>query len=208
MVRALLIAALVITSGGAPSRAEACRVRPQNPFALFDQAASVAVVRVLNVDVPHPMGKHGYRKGPVKATLDVQHMLKGPAVGQLVARSSLLTCDVNFQSGEIGIVMLGRNGRPLGLSEGFRRDVARWQVPLEGWANASSPADRAAVLVDALIGTDAIVASAAAHYLLYSNPKLLTQINTAQRARLESFTKADPQRAQPARQVLARLVRH
>jgi hypothetical protein len=197
----LVLAALSLTFFK-PTISHACRVIHQSPFELFAAAATVAVVEPSAMPQRHPRTGR-FKEGRV--TLNVVTLLKG-SLGTATLRAKVdgSSCDVRFESGQAGVILLGPDGWPVGAHQGYLLQVAVWLPILEAWSMASSAEARVSLLVDAIAGAEASVAKQAASYLL-EQPALLAIVDAGARARLVSRLSAPSDPPPYLKEVLVRL---
>jgi hypothetical protein len=173
MMRSCALALVLVGIAGHP--AHACHKRHQTPFELFDDAATVAVVKVTSTTTS-------------EARLRVISSVKGTNAHELTARETNTSCHVGFRRGRRGLVFLGADGWPTGMYEGWQTDLASWQSLIERYAQASDDRARTGVVLDALTSSDKNVAQDGASYLV-DHPELLAQVDADALARI---TKAGP----------------
>jgi hypothetical protein len=179
-----LAIAVLLLFAARPSHA--CSKRHQTPFELFDEAATVAVVKVRYV----PPGKNGL--GPAgDVELGVVASFKGSPGKTIIAQETNTSCAVGFRAGLTALVFLKPSGFPAGAFEGYipddnnrERELAPWRDAIDKFASAT---DRGAVLVELIAGGNPDVAREAAYYLVDS-PALLVGLDRAQRDKLAAAT--------------------
>lgn len=158
--------------------AAACSKRHQTLFELFDEAATVAVARVTAAPG---------RRGAGRVTLAVSTSLKGRK-GTVMARETNTSCHVGFRRGRTALVFVRADGWPAGHYEGYvEKPPAAMVATMQAWSRAVTAAERTAVLVAAITGTDPVVAYDAAMYLA-DEPVLLAALDATTKAALATAT--------------------
>lgn len=195
LLRTLLVTAALLLLA-APRPASACSKRHETPFELFDAAARVAEVRVVQTPAPRQAGM---------ARLHVLRTLKGTPRRTLEGAETNTSCHVGYRTGRRAVVFLGPRGETLGHYEGYLERSADdpLLVALRAYAAAPDPDARVDVLADAIADAPAPVRDEAALHLA-NRPELLARIGIPARDRLLAAYAADP-RDQPLLVVLARL---
>ena len=191
----LVAAALLLMT--APRPASACSKRHETAFELFDAAARVAEVKVVQTPPRRQAGM---------AQLRVLRTLKGSPRRTLQGAETNTSCHVGYRVGGRAVVFLGPRGQTLGAYEGYLERPADdpLVVVLRAYAAAADDVEaRVGVLVDALADGTAAVRDEAAIYLA-NRPGLLAWVGITPRERLLAAYAADL-RDGPLLVVLARL---
>jgi hypothetical protein len=169
MVRCLGFAVTVLVGlFGWAGSAQACKKPHQTVFELFDEAETVAVVRVARV--PAPGGR---------AVLTVTDSLKGRS-GRLTTPVGNNSCSVRFHRGRTALVFLAADGRLVGIYDGYvERPDAALLSAVRAWSAVASASDRVAVLTTAIVGParSRSVFDAASH--LADEPSLRAELDSA-----------------------------
>ncbi len=142
MVRCIGFAVVVLAVlFGWVGAAQACKKPHQTVFELFDEAETVAVVRVARV--PAPGGN---------ATLAVTESIKGRS-GRLTTPVGNNSCSVRFHRGRTALVFLAADGRLVGIYDGYiERPDAALLSAVRAWSAVGNTSDRIAVLFAAIVG--------------------------------------------------------
>jgi hypothetical protein len=189
----LLLAGVCLMLAAAARPAAACSKRHQTVFELFELATDVAVVKVGAVP------GRGY--GPVG--LVAKRRLKG-TTRRLVALETNTSCTTGFRSGRTALVFVGSDRWIAGHYEGYiERPGPGLLAALDAWAAAATAADRAAVLVTTVAGTDPRLRGDAANYLL-DHPPLIAALTADQATTLVGATRRGDRHDEWVLAILAR----
>lgn len=161
-----------------PSPSEACSKGHETPFELFDRATTVAIVHVQKT--PSMSAKH-IVAGDVE--LSVTRVLKGTKTKLIIAKESETSCRASYVLDTDVLVMLGPDGFTVGAHDGLLRGPDVWAPWIDSWAQARDPAERTAVLVDAIASKHADVVAEAIELLLDS-PAMLETVTAEQVKRI------------------------
>jgi hypothetical protein len=186
MRAAALLAFVASSLVAAPSISDACAKRHQPVFEIFDDATTVAEVRVTKVP---PSTRLRAGAGPV--TLRATRMIKGRKAAWLTTHENNTSCHIGFRAGKNALIFLDKTGHTVGGSEGYFEDLGRWRKSVDAWAAATDDAARAAVLVALIEGGDAAVAYDAEHHLA-NRPELVAKLDTTTRDRLLALAAKAP----------------
>lgn len=186
-MRAAALFALVASSlVAAPSVSDACSKRHQPMYELFEDATTVAEVRVAKVPP-----STGQRRGAGPVTLQTKRTIKGPKRAWLTTHETNTSCHIGFRAGKNAFVFLDKDGHTVGGSEGYLVELDRWRKPVEAWAAATDDAARAAVLVAEIEMGDKAVAYDAG-YFLANQPALVAKLDATTRDRLLALAAQAP----------------
>src|SRR5262245_48340573 len=156
--------ALILCLLFAPHIADACS-RPYIPvFQLFDDASTVAHVRVEAID-------------GMKVTFHVEKAFKGTPGNRFTITTDGTTCDPDFKLGATGVVMTGQG-------EFFPKATKSLLAAMTAYSSAKTTAERAAVLVEQAIQKGAAMSVAYdAGLALANDPAALATVTDADRDR-------------------------